>query len=533
MHPMPGAASDEAIAESAIVLAGTAERFRKLQRWFSYYDCLQHNHKKVDWDGSVAPGDELEKYQLEMTGAGTGSDAGEGVPLARRRPTTPFHVARVVVETFTDLLFDEDRAPKIIIKKSKEDQDWYRSLVEVTNWWERWTVCRDYGGGSGSAAIAFHFDSGTPKIEVIDARHATPSFKNSKNHESLEKITIQYVYEVDEIVVKQAPGGKPFRTTETVYRWYRRVIDATSDVVYSNPEYEADKVPDFTEAKRIDHGLGFVPAVWIDNLPGVDDIDGYPDFYGATQLFDTIDLLLSQCTKGGAYNVDPTLHIGTDREVKDIKGGSFNAVQTEAAGKLSLVEFDGEGIKVVLSQVEQLRQYALLICRCVLDRPQANDRDRVTATEIQKAEMSMFARANRLRRRWGRAIKRLLILIGRAARHYNGKNFTVIEDGIAKVYQYAIVMPDGVAAAPSTENPVIELRWGRYIHISPADLKALIEALAAARLSKILDLESCVEMLVQYLPYKDPEEIVKILMEEIEKELAELGQDDKPAADNA
>ena len=56
--------------------------------------------------------------------------------------------------------------------------------------------------------------------------------------------------------------------------------------------------------------LGFVPMVWIRNLPsGTDDVDGECTFEAAISTIMEMDYQLSQAGRGLKYASDPTLLI--------------------------------------------------------------------------------------------------------------------------------------------------------------------------------------------------------------------------------
>ena len=67
------------------------------------------------------------------------------------------------------------------------------------------------------------------------------------------------------------------------------------------------------EARTVRHALGFVPIVWIRNLPGAsstgDPSDGACTFRAAVETSIEIDYQLSQAGRGLKYSSDPTLLI--------------------------------------------------------------------------------------------------------------------------------------------------------------------------------------------------------------------------------
>jgi hypothetical protein len=114
--------------------------------------------------------------------------------------------------------------------------------------------------------------------------------------------------------------------------------------------------------RTVKHGLGFVPMVWIKNLPGGDAIDGAPTF--RTETINTvieIDYLLSQGGRGLRYASDPTLLIkepaaGADGEI--VKGAA-NAIVVDKDGDAKLLEINGTASQALIDWFKMLRELAL------------------------------------------------------------------------------------------------------------------------------------------------------------------------------
>ncbi len=108
------------------------------------------------------------------------------------------------------------------------------------------------------------------------------------------------------------------------------------------------------------HGLGFVPIVWVRNLPGGDDIDGACTFRPAVETGIEIDYQLSQAGRGLKYSSDPTLLI---REPAGVEGeltrGGANALVVSERGDAKLLEINGTAAAAVIDYVRTLREMAL------------------------------------------------------------------------------------------------------------------------------------------------------------------------------
>jgi len=108
------------------------------------------------------------------------------------------------------------------------------------------------------------------------------------------------------------------------------------------------------------HGLGFVPLVWIRNLPGGDGVDGACTFRPAIETAIEIDYQLSQAGRGLKYSSDPTLLVrepaAMDGEL--VRGGG-NALVVSEKGDAKLLEINGTAAAAVIEYVRTLRELAL------------------------------------------------------------------------------------------------------------------------------------------------------------------------------
>ncbi len=113
-------------------------------------------------------------------------------------------------------------------------------------------------------------------------------------------------------------------------------------------------------ARTVQHGLGFVPLVWIRNLPGGIAPDGACTFRAAVETGIEIDYQLSQAGRGLKYSSDPTLLI---KEPAGLEGelvrSAGNALVVSEKGDARLLEIGGTAAGAVLDYVRMLRELAL------------------------------------------------------------------------------------------------------------------------------------------------------------------------------
>ncbi len=158
--------------------------------------------------------------------------AGEYIPLRLRRPSVRYGLCRVVVEDSVALLFSAGHFPVV----EAQDAGLARVLADIFAEARLNEVMIDAAlrGAVGSVAVLFRVLGGADLI--------------AQGYEDVD------------------PAG--------LY-WFQRVWDTQSEswfVPWPVDDPLARPVKD--ESRSVAHGLGFVPVVWIKNLPGGDGVDG-------------------------------------------------------------------------------------------------------------------------------------------------------------------------------------------------------------------------------------------------------------------
>ena len=281
---------------------------------------------------------------------------GEYIPLRNRRPSVRYALSRIVVEDSVSLLFSEGHFPTI----DSDDRDVAAVLADVVKEARLNQVMVDAAlrGAIGSVTVLLRVLRGRVFFDVIDTVFLTPVW-DAASPDTLVSVTEKY--KVPGYIL--ATNGYEIAQPDSDY-WFMRRWDAQDEVWYvpnlvSQP---TDLVVD--DARSVRHGLGFVPLVWIRNLPGTsasgDPVDGACTFRAAIETQIEIDYQLSQAGRGLKYSSDPTLLIKepatTDTEI--IKGAG-NALVVSENGDAKLLEIGGTASAAVIDYVRTLREMAL------------------------------------------------------------------------------------------------------------------------------------------------------------------------------
>lgn len=293
----------------------------------------------------------------------TGSDAtGKYIPLVQRRPSVIYSILSNVVNESTSMLFGESHFPTVRCE-DKETMDFLHYVTKDSNL-QSIMIEAARIGSIGSVAILVKILNGKFYFDVINAESLTPVF-NWQDPDILIKISEMRKYLGSNLMTM---GYEIAKDDQNKWFWLKREWNDTEEIYYKpylidNNEGEQAKL--ITDDERSStHDLGFVPIIWIKNIPKTESTDGMCTFEKIIDMSIEINYQLSQLGRGLKYNSDPTLVVKNPSPLKDrelIKGAGL--LELEETGDAKLLEMSGNSTKSVLDFVNLLRQYALEIAR--------------------------------------------------------------------------------------------------------------------------------------------------------------------------
>ena len=199
-----------------------------------------------------------------------------------------------------------------------------------------------------------------PFLSVLTTANLTPTW-SADDPDQLVAVTERYKVGAADLLSQGYvvdPQDGPF--------WFQRTWDEQAETWYlPTPVRPASGAPTPAPvadvSRTVVHGLGFVPCVWVRNLPGGDAIDGACTFQAGIDTMVEADYQLSQAGRGLKYASDPKLVIrdpgGDD---KPLTGGAGSAlVLSDPAGEAEFLEITGNAAAAVLEYVRYLRHSAL------------------------------------------------------------------------------------------------------------------------------------------------------------------------------
>jgi Phage portal protein, SPP1 Gp6-like len=284
------------------------------------------------------------------------SPGGEYIPLRNRRPSVRYGLSRVVVEDSVSLLFSEGHFPTIdcadptiqsVLSDIAKEARLNQVMIEAA-------IC----GSVGSVAILMRVLRRRVFFQVLDTTYLVPVW-NPEAPDSLLRVTERYKVPGQKLVENGYAVPNP-----DINYWFERQWDAEYETWFSPIAVHGTGASEVDLARTVRHGLGFVPMVWVRNLPGrsptEDTNDGACTFRAAIEAQIEIDYQLSQAGRGLKYSSDPTLLIKepASSDTQMVKGAG-NALVVSEKGDARLLEIGGTASAAVMEYVRTLRELAL------------------------------------------------------------------------------------------------------------------------------------------------------------------------------
>lgn len=342
------------------------------------------------------------------------NDAGEYIPLRRRAPSVRCNLCRTVVEDSISLLFGERHFPTIACE-AEETRAGLEALVRELG---LSAVMMDGAirGSVGSIAFRIRIMSGRLYVDAMDTMFLTPTW-NPEAPDELLRVTERY-----------KARGSALRTRGYaiadddlgVDYWFQREWNDRAEVWYLPARVDAEMRsmrPDPT--RTVSHELGFVPIVWVRNLPGNDAIDGAATFRHGIEDSIAIDYQMSQAGRGLAYSSDPTFVVKEPAG----DGGPFvrsasNALIVSKDGDAKVLEISGTASGAVIDYCRAIREMALEAMHGNRADPQRFSGAQ-SGRALEWLNQGLISLADRLRVTYGEgALLTLLKLVVRASAKY-------------------------------------------------------------------------------------------------------------------
>ena len=424
--------------------------------------------------------------------------SGEYIPIRQRRPSVKYALCRIVVDESVAMLFSEGHFPDIDCA-DEATRDALQAIIKTSKLNEAMIHAATVGS-IGSVAILMRVLSKRLFFDVMRTATLTPEW-NPEEPDKLLRVTEKY--KVDPAVLIES--GYSVDETDGPH-WFQRVWDGDAETWFLPWPVKADNPVISVDIERtVTHNLGFVPIVWIKNLPGGNGIDGACTFRAAIDTSIEIDYQLSQAGRGLKYSSDPTLLIkepalGQNGEI--IKGAG-NALIVAADGDARMLEINGTAAQAVMDYVRMLRELAIESIH-----GNRSNADKISSAQSGRAmellNQSLIRLADKLRISYGEgALLDLLKMIVSAS-------------------EKTPITIDGKRITLSPEP--ISLRWPAWYAPTSSDMTSVVNAVKTAKDGGIISQETAVKQVADAYDIEDTAAEIKLIKAEQAEQAALLAE---------
>lgn len=402
-------------------------------------------------------------------------DADRYVPLRERAPSVRFNLCRTVVQDSVSLLFGEGRFPTLL-GETPDARGQLEAFIEAADLVSVMTAAA-MTGAVGAVALRFRVMNQRPFFDPLRTTYLTPTWDPE---EPDRLIAVQERYKVRGRDLARMGYDIEEQLLGSMH-WFQRSWDEATEGWYIpvpvNRAGDGDTPMRLDAERTVRHDLGFVPFVWVRNLPPFEGNDGQCTFAPAIDTQIEIEYQLSQAGRGLKYSSDPMLVIKEPAAPDEgIVKGAGNALVLSENGDAKLLEIGGTAAAAVVEYVRALRELALESVhghRASADKVSAAQSGRALELSFQ----GLVWLADKLRVSYGSALVQAVELARQAA----GTGRLRMKDRNGA----ALPLPDGP----------IDLRWPPFFPPTHQDRQSEATALTTLIHDEVISRETSTELI--------------------------------------
>jgi hypothetical protein len=455
------------------------------------------------------------------------------VALRQQKPSVQYDLPRVIVDRPAAMLFGEGRMPAITFDPAEkpaatadangdgvpdaaaEINGWFDAIADEGDLAPQCLVMARQGEAIGSGAMTWAVVEGEFEFQAHKASDCVPTFHPRKRGR-LTRLEKRYKFKR---AIQELQAGV-LVTIEREF-WHREVWDEQTHTVFQPAAVAADgREPTWAVADATTHGFGFVPGAWVKNIDDGEPsrVDGVSLLDGIADLTEDIDRTLSAKSRAIRYNQDPErVYFGLkpeDVQRLQVGGGASTSLPKKTDGAdVEVLELKGDGQRLGEEHVVAQRGRVLETTRVTMPDPERLLAAAKSGVALRLLFAPTLELVGELRQSYGRALRTIFNQILRAAR----------EGKLGALGALATPPPARIPGGKA------KLTWGRIFDPTPEDLEIIARAASTLYAAKLMDRETLVRWLSNYLDIKDVQAVLRRLEDE-EAELAPLRPPGAPAS---
>ncbi len=478
---------------------------------------LPHRSKMIDlytrvYDGTLY--NHLKYFYFQERQEGQG---GSYIKINQRQPSVKTRFCKLVTDNSVSLLFGSEHFPSLVCEDEvlRDDLENIIKEYKINKIMSRSATI----GSTGSVIIFVRVFDGIFRFEPRNTKNIFPIF-DDVIEDKLTGVVERYKVKGSALIEQ---GYKNVEYPNKHY-WFKREWDENSEIYYLPSCCEDKEESYIVDKKRSkEHNFGFVPAIWIKNLPRITDSDEHGNIVDGACTFEPgidtnieIDYQLSQAGRALKYSSDPLLVLKLEDEMSlmqtngidsgDGTGGTVlprsanNVLTLNEKDEAKLLEISGDACKAVREYVRDLREYMMEAIggnKAHADKVNASQSGRA----MQAMNQSLIWLTDHLRISYGEC--GLLKLIN------------MIMD-ITNVPGYGIKL-NGKLLSKLTSSESISLKWPPWYPDTPSDKMQNASALKTLSDAAIISKETSTKSIADNYGIEDHEEEQKRIDVDLQK----------------
>ncbi len=454
--------------------------FKAIMDSVEYPTWADDRYKRLDMLDRVLDGTLYDHLEYDFYTETKNNHAQEYIPIQQRRPSVQSAFAQQIVGALARKLFSGKHAPRIT-HDSEEYAAVIREVIARGSVFDRMAEAVFFGS-VGAVGITFRIVDNALNLDVWRPKYCHPVFNASGGLASLRVCYTVGGREARSVfsprgVTKDSEGEE---LDDSDSYWFIREFTDNAEVTYMpypsdewNPvEYGWDLEPAF----EVHHGLGFVPGVWIENMPGGIGVDGRSSFSPIVNNIIEMDYTISQLGRGIRYSAAPQLVVIGDTDVQDVRRGPTTVIRLKAAyaddgqkygaADAKLLEMVGNGTQVGLNYIQELRRITFEAMAASVKK--SDMKVNVSGRAMEISDDAFYDFANMLRNSYGDG------------------GLVPLMSKVMLAFKRTGMMP---LAVGDDEITAFGLRWPKLYPSTPADDLQMVESLVMAVQNGLMEME--------------------------------------------
>lgn len=354
---------EEFLREHASSLDKT-ERYQRLARWGAYMRGMQYAGRRLDIHGYLKGSPGVFPFSSRVPGWGE-----RDIPCV-------WNLWDEIVKNLTAWSVGGDNWCRLEVAEDEAAEDWLGVVATTGDLGDIIARARNWGGGVGTAVVAFSVRNGVFHFEALNPTTCWPlEWADEVMH---RPAAVARVYEGEAQFAKSA-SERPLLC---------RYWDAKSETSPGVEQlWERYRTPigewKWRKTAEVVHGLPFCPVYWHPNGEPEGRHDGDPDLCGAEGEVDEANELFAAAGITTKRNADDTLVVHTDPSDKPagrIRKGGFNVIYSK--GGADYLSQDGASATICVDLAERRARHCYQ--KAGLDRIDIETLSRATSGETLK-----------------------------------------------------------------------------------------------------------------------------------------------------